>query len=681
MAVSPADIDQLLDALIAGLPDDPGGSDTPRCDWVALAGADTPQRSPSRRYAERSGRAGVLVCRDTNLAEKLSALRAADVVLHAMAPLPALLASGQLPTAPLLFIETVNAAGNDLKLKLSAPPAFVVTALPERGWHRPWCSRRLQRRLGRNGYHCLAEGRCEAIYRHRNAIQATPPWVVSSRRATTAPTTPQLHIQTFDYWDTLITRWHPDPRVVFDYVGQRAGIENFRALRVDAERQARRRHADYDLEHIYDLLVEEGALPSGLRASIRDLELKAEEEFAQPVQANLDRLQAGDLVISDMYLTADQMRRIARAHVDLDRQPFLVSSGGKSNNSVWRELRKARISARHLGDRYMADYVGATSQEHQASLVRECSYSQLEKRFDEAGLVALANLMRLQRVAIPEARLRDGMAATGLDGLLTVQRRLNLPILYLVALELLQRGRGPDAPKHLLFCSRDCGYLHGIYRAMTEAFSFSTDEMGECELPVDHYFLTSRKAKARASPGYVAYCRSLLRKGSGERNVLVVDVQGSGKSSFRFFSEHLDSTVRQLFIHIGDGNLPEYKSERLLPQNLVRHLLPRASDMLEVLNYSCDHSLLDMHKVGSNHFVPEFEPENRPQKLREVCKAFQEFFHGVNQQMTQRPFQYLFLHHDLRNYCRQHFELLHDIDGLEDLRLLRELYLRFHRRH
>ncbi|WP_254968261.1 hypothetical protein [Cyanobium sp. CH-040] len=676
MAVNPADTDQLLDALVAGLPPDPLDTGSPSTGWVALAGHATARNSPSQRFSERTGQAGVVVCRDGSLAAALSTARGTDAVLHATAPLPELLAEGQLPRPRLLFIETASAPGSDLKLKLADPPALLVATLPERGWRRRWCIRRLHQQLARMGYHCLAEGRREAIYRHRHA---TPPAGVPRVEGPAAA--PRLRIHSFDYWDTLITRWHPDPKVVFDYVGERAGIENFRALRVQAERQARRQHPDYNLEHIYDALVQAGAIPAERREAIRELELQAEQEFAQPVRANLDRLQAGDVLISDMYLTADQMRRIARPYADLDRQPFLVSAGGKSSSSMWRELRKAGIAAHHLGDNYMADYVRAARRDHQVSLVRECGYSPLEKRFHQAGLVGLANLMRLQRLAIPLASQRLGQPATALDGLLTVQRRFNLPLLYLVALELIQRGLQPDAPSHLLFCSRDCGYLHGIYRAMAQACASGTVQDGSGRLPIDHYYLTSRKAKARASTGYVAYSRSLLGGGPERPDVLVVDVQGSGQSSHLFFRDQLGLPLRQLFIYTNLKNLESYQAEGLLPRHFVRRLLPQACDLLEVMNYSTDHSVLDMHQLAARGFIPEFEAEMRPQRLLDICRAFGTFFHGVKQRMQQSPFQHLFLRHDLRNYRREHLELLHDVDGLEDLRLLRELYLRFHRRH
>lgn len=57
MPVNPADIDQLLEVLFAGLPNDPVDTDRPRAGCLALAGESRRQGSPSQRFAERSGTA------------------------------------------------------------------------------------------------------------------------------------------------------------------------------------------------------------------------------------------------------------------------------------------------------------------------------------------------------------------------------------------------------------------------------------------------------------------------------------------------------------------------------------------------------------------------------------------------------------------------------------------------
>ncbi len=205
-------------------------------------------------------------------------------------------------------------------------------------------------------------------------------------------------------------------------------------------------------------------------------------------------------------------------------------------------------------------------------------------------------------------------------------------------------------------------------------------QSGACQ-PLDHYYLTSRKAKRKASKGYVAYSRSLLTADKDKPDVLVVDVQGSGRTSHDFFGKQLNLKIRQLFIYTNQSSLPIYNAEGLLPRHFVRRLLPQACDLLEVLNYSCDHSLLDMHQLGAGGFIPEFEPENRPERLLEICRSFEIFFHQVKRLMHQAPFQHLFRQHDLQNFRSEHLELLQEVDGLEDLRLLRELYLPHHRRH
>lgn len=556
------------------------------------------------------------------------------------------------------------------------PPQLLIQELPPWPWGLLGLRGRFRgQQLQRQGYSVVAAGKTALLLRHRRWSDA----VTEQARAR-----PVLQIHSFDFWDTLITRWDRDPKRVFDYVGELAGIPAFRQQRVAAERQARQRRAGYQLGDIYEAFAQASGLQPQRCQELMELELEAERQFAQPVRANLDRLGAGDLVISDMYLSAEQMRSIARPYVNLDRHPFLVSPSGKQQGRVWRKLHQAGIEARHRGDNVVADVVKAAQRDHQVAHVRSTGFSALEGRIENAGLTGLANLMRLQRLGRPGSGTDPEPSSGGVDGLLQVQRRLNLPLLYLVGLELMHRGCRADGPSQLLFCSRDCAYLHGIYRAMVVAQKRFAPEWGPQSgegLPAHTYFFTSRQAKARASKGYRAYSRSVLIPAKQPRQPLLIDVQGSGRSSHRFFSTALKVPVRQLFLYASGDQAASCGAESLLSKAFLRRLLPKASDLLEVLNYSCDHSLVDMHALEGLGFVPEFEAEQRPDHLLRICRQFEAFFKGVTESMAQGPFQYLFARHDLINFRPQHLQLLEEVDGLEDLRLLRELFLRFHRRH
>ena len=646
------DIEGLLDLMLADLtrPEvDPG---TPQLNWALLESQSGCRSALVNRFIQRHGAPRlVLSCQ-----QKSSPIEGAG---------------------PRVVI--VEWGGNSADILPSTSNNFaqlVVQVLPPCPWGLLGLRGFLKRRnLRHQGFACLAIGSTAILLRHRR-------W---GRERSAIPSIKQvLKIQSFDFWDTLITRWDSDPKRVFDYVGELAGIPNFRQQRVTAERQARQRQDNYKLAHIYEVLTQASGLQPERCQELMELELEAERQFAQPVRANLDRLGAGDLVISDMYLSADQMRRIARPHINLDRHPFLVSSSGKQQGRVWRKLRQAGIEARHRGDNVVADVVKAAQRDHQVAQVRSTGFSSLERQFEDAGLTGLANLMRLQRLDRPGRGPDPEPSSGGIDGLLQVQRRLNLPLLYLLSLELMHRGCRADGPSQLLFCARDCAYLHGLYRSMVEAQQrFAPDwcQQSGTGLPPHAYYLTSRQAKARASKGYRAYSRSLLEPATPTRQPLLIDVQGSGRSSHHFFSTVLKVPVRQLFIYASGNQAASCGAESLLNKDFLRKILPRASDLLEVLNYSSDHSLVDMHSLEGLGFVPEFEAEQRPLHLLKICREFEGFFGDVNARMAQGPFQYLFARHDLLAYRPEHLQLLEEVDGLEDLRLLRDLFLRFHRRH
>jgi hypothetical protein len=649
--------------------------------WLALGSETEPIPAAAERYSQNHQLPGVIICRhawrmpDQDVCQN----RPGVTLVRSDAALPQILADLGGGGVQLLFLSAENATKHNLQFSRSGqtiqpPPQAVVLQLPHQAWRRGLVlTRPIERRLAREGYAFLAQQDRELLfsYQETNRRKSAP--------GGEAPAKPVLTIQTFDFWDTLITRWHPDPKVVFDVVGEQAGLLGFRQKRVDAERQARRAHPAYTLDHIYAALVERGDIPSHQRAAIQALELEVEQQFARPIQANLDRINAGDVVISDMYLSADDMRTIARPFINLDRHPFVVSPHGKQRGTIWKELSKAGIEARHLGDNYMADYVHAARLQHKTALVREHHYSDLERRFADEGLVALANLIRLQRLAIPQHGRRQGYPAGAEEALLTVQKRFNLPLLFLTALEIRRLARQADGPTHLLFCSRDCCYLHGIFKCMEKAKPLTQT----CEPPREihhHYFLTSRKAKRKASQGYKDYTQSLLT-GKGAPRPLIIDVQGSGRSSHQFFTHELQQPIEQLFIYTGEGNLEAYNARSLLDRALVRKLMPRSCDLLEVLNYSSDRSTLDCHTLPGLGHIPEFECENRTSSILRTGKLFEVFYQQVNDLMDSPGFRYLFANWDDNHYKPTHFNLLETIDGIQDLRLLRELTLEQHRRN
>lgn len=164
-------------------------------------------------------------------------------------------------------------------------------------------------------------------------------------------------MRSFDLYDTLITRLVAAPADVFRLMEERLSWPGFCALRVAAELAARRRQPrrEVTLEAIYQQLA---ATPAR-RSAAMQLELHLETTLTAPVQANLTRLRANDIVVSDIYLPRALLADVLLAHgAPAGLQVIASSDVGlrKAEGLLWDHLidRGLRPSL-HVGDNAISD--------------------------------------------------------------------------------------------------------------------------------------------------------------------------------------------------------------------------------------------------------------------------------------------------------------------------------------
>jgi predicted HAD superfamily hydrolase len=164
-------------------------------------------------------------------------------------------------------------------------------------------------------------------------------------------------MKSFDYFDTLVTRLVAEPTDVFRLVEERSGIVGFSARRIAAEYAARQAapQAEVTLDAVYRHL----SLADDERSLAMSLELQLEQALAVPVRENVDRLQAGDLIVSDMYLPQRELQNVLAALRIPDTVELVVSSSEgvrKADGRLWDRLvaRYPRLQL-HVGDNLRSD--------------------------------------------------------------------------------------------------------------------------------------------------------------------------------------------------------------------------------------------------------------------------------------------------------------------------------------
>lgn len=145
----------------------------------------------------------------------------------------------------------------------------------------------------------------------------------------------------WDCFDTLISRHYHYPSSIFRIIAELTGDEYF----VEKRKQAERICADKSLFGIYEHLS--GHDPG--------LELQIEKEYTYPIIENFNRINNGDIVVSDMYLSSDQILEILRYH-GLDKDVTVYSSyGRKADGSIWNDICTKHNIEYHIGDNLYSD--------------------------------------------------------------------------------------------------------------------------------------------------------------------------------------------------------------------------------------------------------------------------------------------------------------------------------------
>jgi hypothetical protein len=237
-------------------------------------------------------------------------------------------------------------------------------------------------------------------------------------------------MNSFDVFDTLLARRYITSDPIWQHIETEFSLPNFMHKRKAADTGSR------SLYEIYDALVAQGDIPVELRNRLIQREIELEISIAIPVQKNLDRVQHGDILISDMYLPASAILQLVRS-VGLDKQVTLYQSNGdKSNGSVWPKFKTIKPGF-HLGDNHRSDYVSPTN-------------AGINGEWFNPGLCNIALLAR-------EIRLKNNFQDSRYFDL---ANNINLPLLFILC-ELLNR----HTDKNIVFLGRDSQQIHRLYNA------------------------------------------------------------------------------------------------------------------------------------------------------------------------------------------------------------------------
>jgi len=279
--------------------------------------------------------------------------------------------------------------------------------------------------------HFLAHGQAEGR-------QPLPTLIASPRSSAREPTPRQYLVEllskllsdtsikavSFDFFDTLVERTHPDPHMVFVTMAQIPAViamelHDFKAVRVDAERLARaQKTSEVTLSDIYAQFGRMSGLSQAERAHLAELEMATELAAlrARPLGlAILEHARQRKLklaITSDFYIGKDflsaVMRKLNIRHDDIT--VFVSAESGHTKHHgqlfahVARGLNVPEKQIMHIGDNLVSDYQKPLSRGIVAGLI-PTTYSLIDPHsaIDEIaletsdGVNATIHLQAIQR--------------------------------------------------------------------------------------------------------------------------------------------------------------------------------------------------------------------------------------------------------------------------------------------
>ena len=312
-------------------------------------------------------------------------------------------------------------------------------------------------------------------------------------------------IKTWDIFDTLIARRCIYPHAIFQIVEQVTNSVGFVQARILAERNASR-YGNFNLDNIYEEFQLITNASKNICDTLKKLEYDIEFEQSIPITENIRQVKSGDILISDMYLPENFIRRLLDKAGLLVPVEIVITSNGKSSGRIWKQLAEQRKVLFHIGDNFGSDIKNPRFAGFESALTVLSNPTPVEEYILQKDFNFGAYLR--------EIRLRNPFSEE-IKRIYWQLFTLNIGILILLVQQIdeLQKKCGFE---YLGFCGRDTHYLRLLYEKYKR-------ERGETPTPND-YLYYSRKLVRNSDKELAKYFSAKINN----RKALMIDLIGTG---------------------------------------------------------------------------------------------------------------------------------------------------------
>lgn len=334
-------------------------------------------------------------------------------------------------------------------------------------------------------------------------------------------------LKTWDIFDTLIARRCILPQAVFQIMEQVTKFSGLMQTRIFAEQQIARRGVNYTLDDIYSELEKISELNKEVCNILKGIEIQTEIEQAIPITENILQVKAGDILISDMYLPEEVIRKMLEKCGLLVPVEIVITSGGKASGKIWRQLAAQNQFVFHIGDNEINDVKNSRDAGFDSALTI-LSRPNIAEQFlaqKDFNFAAYLREIRLRNPYQEEIKRKYWEFFT-----------LNIGIL-IILVQLINDLQKKCGFEYLGFCGRDTHYLRLLYERFKE-------DKGEKPTPND-YLYYSRKLIHTSEDEMAKYFSAKI----AGRKALMIDIIGTGTHLNRLRKNgNLDYSVL-IFLH------------------------------------------------------------------------------------------------------------------------------------
>jgi len=371
-------------------------------------------------------------------------------------------------------------------------------------------------------------------------------------------------VNSWDIFDTLIGRRCFYPDEIFKIIEIKSGINNYFNIRKHCESITQSNYDD-----IYNKMNEVLGLEKS--ESLKKMEFETELEYIFPIQQNMNMVVDGDILVSDNYYSKEYiLKLLIKAGLNKNVEIY-VTYGGKSNGSIWNNLKNTYDIVKHTGDNVHSDINMAKMNGIPTTYFNK-EFNNIESYLSNNGhpnMAKFCRMLRLKNLYNTEDPKFE---------LWNLESNFNVPILLLY-MNYLNNYCIKNNYKTILFCTRDCCHLYKLFKHFYPGYE-------------SIYFHSSREAYIKKSDDYKNYVLNMLRV-NGKDKTVVVDLCGTGNSGNEIFKE-LDYPKRFFFWYISGSHTG--KNIDYMIQNINCN-----NSLLEILNYDKIGSLSDVQYINDNH--------------------------------------------------------------------------------